>query len=355
MSLRFATAMARAGLAAAAVALALGGCVLVVPPMEASRTCAIAGDTECAACIRASCQAEVNGCCGDRDCAAPVLGESLLAAVDTCGERGASACEDAMRIGFQTAAGEALRTCVLDECPSSCGSGAAPDGGASVRPWSCESPRAPTTDCARCVYASCGSAIDRCCGQPSCDSDGELEDDLAACVGGDARACAYVRQRSDAGEAGIVRRCLVDSCAEACMGDGLPHTRCSIFGGGTSCSCSDAPSSGDSECTAALVGGTCVLGRAGCRCGAYSCTASYRKCGCGFDGDAPGEPCSRATVPEARRCCVLLEDRGVSCLCDDWSDTCDVESGEFAIDSCEESAVMAVLESAKRVVPTCSR
>lgn len=344
-----------AAFACVLLTVALVGCVLVVPPLDVSRTCAIEGASDCAACIRTSCQVEVNGCCGDEACARPTFGPSLLEAVDACGRGGSDACDEALRVGPQTAAGEAMRACIVKECPSSCAAGRAADGGVTLRPWSCESPRTPTIDCARCVYSSCAEELDRCCSQPSCAADSEMKEDVAACVGGDVRGCAYSRQRSSAGEAGIVRRCLVESCGEACMGDGLPHTRCSIFGGGTSCSCSDAPTSGESECTSALVGGECVLGTAGCRCGSYSCTSSYRKCGCGFDGDAPGEPCTRGAVPEATRCCLLLEDRGVSCVCDDWSESCEAERGEFSIESCEQSAVMAVLESANRVVTTCSR
>jgi hypothetical protein len=67
-------------LATAAAVLGAGGCVLFVSPTTYPTTCAFAGETsQCGACLAASCQTEIDACCGDDGCAG-----SVLASLESC-------------------------------------------------------------------------------------------------------------------------------------------------------------------------------------------------------------------------------------------------------------------------------
>src|SRR5690606_2477471 len=156
---------------------------------------------------------------------------------------------------------ELARACVATSCGPLCTRGSPGTGTTGGPKWTCSTPRATTRECAACVYDSCGAGLDACCADASCKNDSSIQTDVGACVSGDARGCAYLRDesRGTSGQAGVVRRCIEEKCGQKCLGDGLPHTRCTLYDGGKRCACSNSETAGTQECTAAEVGGdACV-------------------------------------------------------------------------------------------------
>lgn len=333
-----------------ALLVPVAGCVLVVPAIEPKSSCTIAGSTSCATCLRSSCQAAIDTCCGDPGCSGSDGHSVVLDAVDACGNGDKDACATSLQEAGSGAAG-AIRSCIRQSCDEACLAGAT----IAVK-WTCDSPRAEESACARCIYRSCASRLDACCADSACSKNSVVQDDMSACVSGDEAGCAYARTRYDSGLDGALRTCIAQQCFTSCMGDGRPHASCEFYSGGAYCSCSDAEESAGPECSTTAVGGSCVVGKGGCTCGSYACgQGSYRdSCSCRFRGGSGGTSC-RAPATGDGRCCLKLEDRGVSCECDDLGIGCSASTDEYAIDSCDQATVLAALREAGRVATRCSR
>lgn len=336
---------------AALLFVALMGCVLVAPPLDIGDHCRIEGDTECAACIRRSCQPAIDACCASSSSSAA----SVLEDMDACGRGENPRCVDALSTARTTKVEEDVRACASKSCREACTKGAT-GSGSSPRKWTCATAREPASDCGACVYGSCSAAIDACCADTSCKNDHSIQVDVGACVAGDAPGCVYGQTdaRSDSGEAGVVRKCILDKCPTRCFGDGYPHARCTLFAGGTYCSCADAEESSGSACTAKAVGGgDCVRGRKGCTCGSYECSSTSRGCSCSFTGE-PGEraACSLSPSADGGECCLKVDGAGLGCACNQYS-SCVAELSEYKVSSCDYDTVRARAPDA--FVATCSR
>lgn len=218
-------ALAR-GVQGLALLLPVAGCVLVVPAIEPKASCAIAGGTPCATCLRSSCQAPIDTCCGDPSCSGSDGHSEVLDAVDACGNGDKDACATSLQVAGSGAAG-AIRSCIRQSCNDACLAGAT----IAVK-WTCDSPRAEESACARCIYRSCASRLDACCADSACSKSSVVQADMSACVSGDEAGCAYSRTRYDSGLDGALRTCVADQCFTSCMGDGRPHASCQLYSGG---------------------------------------------------------------------------------------------------------------------------
>ncbi len=328
----------------------LAGCVLITPPLDIGDHCGIQGDTDCAKCLRDSCQAPIDACCGSSTCA----GASVLGDMDACGRGENPRCVDALATARTTKTEEDVRACASKSCRAVCTKGATGSGGTQPK-WTCTTAREPGNDCATCVYEKCGAHLDTCCADSSCKNDSTIQTDVGACVAGDAPGCVYGQtdNRSDSGQPGVVRKCILDSCRPFCFGDGYTHASCTLRSGGTYCDCADAEKSNGVTCDATVVGGLCVRGKEGCTCGNYACSSSSDGCSCSFDGSAGGRTtCSLSTSAERGACCVKVEQRGLSCECSTYS-SCTASIGEYAIASCDLDDVRSF--AADYFVTECSR
>ncbi len=333
----------------------LAGCIVFVDTFEVRDRCAIEGSSACAECIRSSCQGTVDGCCASATCTAGAGGTSILEDVDACGRGETSSCVSALERERTGSEDEALRQCVQTSCRSAC---TVPSSTIDPGParWTCDAPRTGTTRCEQCVRRACTTKLDECCADDTCANEAEIQLDLGVCFADDPRACVWrFRDASTDGTSGIVRQCIVDSCYDACLGDGLPHTSCTPRSSGAYCTCTNAEESAGPECSASKLDvDYCVIGRSGCTCGAFriasstssTCTVDYR----GGRESYSEVPC----VPYSEgRCCLTLEDEGISCECDtsEYASAC--SNSEYSISECSERAIKELL--GERIVPSCSR
>jgi hypothetical protein len=332
----------------ASLILPLASCILLISPDTPGDHCIIKGATACATCLRDKCQTSIDGCCRDTLCSeTSYVSSPTLTTLDQCGEGNAKACASGLS-GQGYGAAATVRTCVSQQCSEVC------TGGAIAAAWSCDLPRESKNDCAKCVYESCTGALDKCCTDKSCSQGSEISKDVGGCVAADAKACAFMRTKSDNGLEGALRACIVSSCAPVCIGAARPHVTCSLFSGGKSCSCSDSQTSSGPDCSIASVGGNCVRGRGGCGCGAYGCSpgsTSIRTCDCTFGSTSAGTQCNK---PAKGRCCLKVSSSGVACACEDFSSPCDTKQYEFDISSCDKSVVAKELTDAKFFLDACS-
>lgn len=337
-------------LAALAFLAPLVGCVLVAPPLDIGDHCGIQGDTECASCIRNNCQTPIDACCGSSSCA----GASVLGDMDACGRGENPRCIDSLATARTTKTEEDVRACASKSCRALCTKGATGSGGTQPK-WTCTTAREPGNACATCVYDKCSTALDACCGDGSCKNDGTIQVDVGACVAGDAAGCVYGQtdNRSTSGQAGVVRKCVLDSCKDVCFGDGFPHASCNLQSGGTYCTCADAEKSSGPACDASTVGGRCIRGKEGCTCGNYECTGGT-SCSCSFRGDSASTStsCRLSTSPDRGACCLRVESQGVSCKCGDYS-SCSASLDEYDITSCDLEDVLS--RASQLFVSECSR
>jgi hypothetical protein len=335
--------------ASTAALFVLGGCIFILPPIEAGDACAIEGSTDCATCIRENCQSEVNACCGDALCggARSLDLSGTMPLLDACGRGDGQACSQGLAAA-QSGASGAVRTCVSTKCRSLC-SKPLPSA------WTCAAELPSGTRCTDCVRTKCGDAVKRCCEGKSCTPDSDVVKELRACVAGDEPACAYAQIGSEDGLDGIVRNCLVESCKGDCMGTGLPYTRCQVFSAGTYCSCSWSNEASGTECNGNVVAnGTCVIANEGCFCGSYACGPSTLGCSCGFRGSSAGGT-GTCRAPRDGRCCIKYDSSSVTCGCERSTSACSATVREFAIDDCEPETVLARLRDIGRIVESCSR
>lgn len=311
------------------------GCIAIVPSYEPKEHCEFAGDTPCATCMRTSCQAEIDACCGVSSChESAFLGTTgtTIAGVDTCARGNAAACQTELDYATKTPEGEKVRICVEGTCKAQC----AP--GAIATKWTCEAPRTGEAGtCAACIYGKCNAQISSCCASGSCASYGGIDDDLSVCVGEDPLACAYrLRESTESGEAGVVRKCIREDCETQCLGDGSTHQDCRLQNGGTFCTCTAAEAKRGDECSKAkLDGGRCYEMPGGCVCGHFACTfrrdGSFPSCSCGFanaeDGGEESDQCNfdvleaKPSAPEAS-CCLYFGGTSLECRCDTVRSTC---------------------------------
>jgi hypothetical protein len=325
----------------------LGGCVLFIDPIETNDHCGIAGSGECADCIRKSCQTPIDRCCMTDACA----GSRVLPGIDACGRGDTGQCADILGAARIQQQEEDVRSCAKASCGTICTQGSAGTGTGERPKWTCATARDTPTDCSLCIYASCATNVDACCAESSCKSDSTIQTDMAACLAGDAAGCAFLRDdsRGTSGQAGVLRRCIEEKCGSRCMGNGLPHTKCTLYSQGDYCQCTNDEASGTQKCnTATISDADCVLGTDGCTCGQYACTDETLGCSCAFHGGVTGTSC---TAPSGKVCCVKQEQYGITCECK-FSSCSDV-SDEVPIDSCSREDVLAWAGRAK--VTTCNR
>jgi hypothetical protein len=337
--------------------LPLTGCFVLVETFDVREQCGIQGSGACATCIRSSCQATVDGCCGSATCAAGSSGTSILDDVDACGRGETSRCASALADQRSGGEEEALRQCIQASCRTAC-TVPSSTGNGSKEParWTCDAPRTGTSKCEQCVDRACAAKLDECCADDTCANESDIQSELGTCFAGDPRACAWAfRDASADGTSGIVRRCIVDSCYDACLGDGLPHTDCTPRAGGAYCTCTNAEESSGPECSASKIGvDYCVIGRTGCTCGAFRlASATSSTCTVDYEG-GPDTHSDRSCVPYSEgRCCLTLEDDGISCECDTSEYASRCTDSEYSISECSESAIKALLGDL--IVPSCSR
>jgi hypothetical protein len=301
--------------------------------------------------MRSKCQVPIDTCCRDTSCASndTVLGidvsKSVMNTVDACGEGKSADCASGLAKSL-TGNAASVAACVSGQCTQAC------VGAPVAVPWSCARERIGANECETCIYESCGTALDTCCGDASCKQDSELLKDIQFCASGDAPGCAYLgdKSKSTSGYEGVVRACILKQCAAKCVGDGFPHRSCSLQSGGTACSCSDSQQSSGPACSAQAVGAssTCFLGSGGCRCGTYACSGTTSGCACALGAPTGNDACYRTG---SDKCCLKLSQTGVSCACEFSS----CGSNEFDIADCASATVFAELERADRKVNTCSR
>lgn len=325
------------------------GCVMLVPPIEHAGQCRLEGASACATCLRTRCQTTIDACCSDRACNGGDGHSASLDALDACGAGNTTGCADGLGDAESGSAG-AMRTCVTTTCKEAC-------LGDVVVPvkWSCAAARTKDNACATCVYDSCGSTLDECCGDSSCTASTSLADDVGRCTSGDAPGCTYLTTKSTSGFEGKVRACITKSCGTACMGEGRTHESCNLYSGGSYCQCSDAEKSHGPDCSVASMGGHCVLGEKGCTCGHYACTESSSSlggCSCSFHG---GTGASTKCDVERKNgqgvCCVHRDSTEFTCECKTYlSSSC--SGGEWIVPTCNIEDVLGALENV--LVPKCS-
>ena len=340
-----------------AAVIPLAGCFVLVDTFDVQAQCGIEGSGACAECIRSSCQGAVDGCCGSATCAAGSIGTSILDDVDTCGRGETSQCASALEKARSGGEEETLRQCIQASCRTACTvPSSTGNGGTEPARWTCDAPRTGTSRCEQCVNQACATKLDECCADATCANESDLQRELGTCFAGDPRACTWAFRDSSAdGTSGIVRQCIGQNCYEACLGDGLPHTACTPRASGTYCTCENAEKSSGPECSASKVGVEyCIIGRRGCTCGAFRIASSTSStCEVDYRG-GPESYSDRSCVPYSEgRCCLTIEDDGVSCECNtsEYAGAC--TSSQYSISECSETAIKERLDD--RIVPSCSR
>ena len=339
-----------------AAAIPLAGCFVLVDTFDVQDRCGIEGSGACAECVRSSCQKPIDACCGSATCTDGSGGTSILDDVDACGRGEASRCASALERERSGAEDEALRQCVQTSCRTACTVPTSTGSGGTDPRWTCDAPRTGSTRCEQCVYRACATKLDECCADDKCAKESAIQRELGTCFEGDPRACTWAFKDSSAdGTSGIVRQCIGESCYEDCLGDGLPHTSCTPRSAGTYCSCDNAEASSGPECSASKVGvDYCVIGRRGCTCGAFRLVDSTSStCKVDYRG-GPESYFDRSCVGYSTgRCCLSIEDDGVSCECNTSEYASDCTSSQFSISECSEEAIKERIGD--RVVSSCSR
>lgn len=328
------------------LAAMLGGCILLVDPIETTDHCGIQGATDCATCLRTSCQTPIDRCCANAECSSG----RMLGAMDACGRGDNASCADILAAPRIQKDEEALRSCASSACGARCRQGSTGTGADNRPKWTCSTPRDQNNVCASCVYQKCSAKVDACCDDSTCRTDSTIQIDMAACVAGDVRGCAYLTdaERSSSGQAGVLRKCIFESCNAQCLGDGLPHTKCTLQSGGDYCTCSNEETSGTVTCTKETVSGDCVLGEKGCTCGQYTCSDDNSGgCACSFYGAAvTGTTCSPSS---GHVCCASRDTYSVKCEC--RYSSCSTALRQEQVASCSRTDVLEWAGS----VDACSR
>jgi hypothetical protein len=324
----------------------LGGCILLIDPIEAGDHCGIEGGGACAECIRKSCQAPIDRCCANVAC----TGSPMLGGIDACGRGETAECADILSAGRIEKEEESVRSCAAASCGALCTQGSTGTGAKSRPKWTCTTSRDTPNDCATCIYQGCMSIIETCCTETSCRNDTTIQTDMGACVSGDQPGCAYLldEDRSTSGQAGVLRKCIEQKCAPRCMGNGLPHTKCTLLSGGDYCQCTNEEVAGTQTCRKETVDGDCVLGKGGCSCGQYACTDDTLGCSCSFRGGVVGTSCTAATD---KVCCAKQSEYGIECECK--FSACYPSSDEAEVPSCSRADVLNYAGGA--AVDSCSR
>jgi hypothetical protein len=335
-----------------ALTAVLGGCILIVDPIETGDHCGIQGTTDCASCLRTSCQTPIDRCCANGECS----GGRILGAMDACGRGDNASCADILAAPRIQKEEEALRSCASSACGARCRQGSTGTGADNRPKWTCSTSRDQNNVCSSCIYQKCVARVDSCCDDSFCREDTTIQSDMGACISGDVAGCAFIldADRSKAGQAGVLRKCIDESCSATCMGNRLPHTKCTLNGSGEYCTCTNAEISGTQKCDAVTLGGDadCTLGTDGCTCGEYTCsTDASGGCGCTFFGGVvSGTSCASTT---GKACCVKRDGLGVRCEC--RFSTCSNSQSETELGSCSRADVMAWAAENGLQVDSCSR
>lgn len=342
-----------------AATLPLLSCVALVDSFDVAEHCRIDGAGTCADCLRASCTAPIDACCGSDACSkVNVVAKSILDVLDACGAGEVSTCASGLGAARTGVEEEGVRQCAL-RCKAECTQGTNGTQTPVDDPrWTCDLPRTDTTACAQCMYASCGDKLDDCCADSACRVESALSTELGVCLAGDQGACSYVlRDASSDGTSGIVRACLIQNC-EACFGDGVAHRKCTPRESGGYCTCVSAQKADGPECAATKIGVEyCVAYAGGCICGAYHVTSANRdECTASFAAPASAHEPEGGCVSrpdnadDVWRCCLSIGTDGPSCKCEDYPlSSCG--SSELEMPDCNE----ATMKGALTPVASCSR
>lgn len=355
------------------LAMPLSGCILIAPNYDPVANCPIHGESACGTCLRASCQGEINNCCGTKECHESQfsIGSddeqfTTIAALDTCAA-GSSSCSLQLTDARKSPAGAAVNTCVQNKCRAEC----VPN--APVAKWTCDSPHGSDA-CSSCIFSKCQTQLTSCCTETSSYSGCplELQDEMTSCTTGDGAGCAAMDTASTAGKAGVVRACVKQSCASKCFGNGRPHQSCTLQKGGAYCSCTNARTTSGDECsTTSVKSSHCLFTSGGCICGHYACTTanvdgSYPSCECTLtnaaDGTGSAGKCNPGVLgggggldpSKVAVCC--LDPGGAydtpSCKCDTLNSG-ECPSGTLQVFSCDKSSFFSALTDVQ--TDTCSQ
>lgn len=343
----------------AVVALGATGCIAFVTPIDAGDHCTIAGQTACATCIRTSCQAPVDACCGAKGCGLGLTGGGLfggideygksdvLEVLDRCGGGDASACASGLANERTGTEEKAVRACVTSSCVHECLGG---DTGSTT--WTCDLSRDGEGECGACFFAKCKVALDDCCADAYCAASSSVRELVGGCaVAEDPALCAYrYPKRDTSGFAGPVGKCMAESCATACFGDGTPHTECDLRSDGEYCVCTDAERSSGPACSK-TGGWECARWVSdGCTCGRYGCAQTGTGCNCEL---GPSDEGARCAPGSSGRCCVYAaKGSAPRCKCDTSITACYADLGQYDIDDCDEATFLAKIENLR--VESCS-
>lgn len=197
------------------------------------------------------------------------------------------------------------------------------------------------TVCGLCLVRSCPSAIDRCCGDPSCQYTlTRLED----CAGGDAEACRRLPPGPDS-----VGDCATSACDMVCLLGGATSTvRCEASA--TTCSCEAGnlePT--DEPCNVLVDDGAVCCADLGypssqgttCDCGRFACKNTGNGCECELGGTGSESSCT------GNHCCRRS---GSHCACGDLP----CAGYEEEVEACDDSGLSGFCGSDRNWVSSCT-
>lgn len=97
-------------------------CIFLIDTVDVEPGCVIEGTTACATCMRTSCQAKIDACCGSLTCANLEGHSALLDGLDRCGNGDKTKCASTLTSAPASfdIVGENVRTCVKASCNEPC-------------------------------------------------------------------------------------------------------------------------------------------------------------------------------------------------------------------------------------------
>lgn len=329
----------------------MSGCIFFAPNIDPLDNCPIKGDSLCGTCIRSKCQAEVNNCCGAEACRESGISTvftskteegTTMAALDVCAGDGTK-CAAALASVNRSAEGTVVNTCITTNCADACATTSAT---LPTTEWTC-STAASSKPCDACIHTSCADELKGCCGDASsCSS--ALGKEMGDCVTGDEAGCAQMKSGSLSGKDGVVRKCVKSNCAAECFGNGFPHQRCSLQGGGDYCACNNAQSASGDECSSTSVAGSrCFFTSGGCICGHYACkmtsTSSTATCTCTLTNEEDSGGCDPSDFSLSAHCCLKVGStyESPSCKCTTIGASC--FSDETEVFSCDKGSFSSAM------------
>lgn len=97
-------------------------CVFLIDTVDVQPSCSIQGTSACASCMRTSCQAKIDACCGSITCAGFEGHSAVLDGLDRCGNGDKTGCTNTLikTAGSFDTTGDAARACVKASCNEPC-------------------------------------------------------------------------------------------------------------------------------------------------------------------------------------------------------------------------------------------